>query len=89
MEQSCRHQDEAQRSALNKLRGRGGNARLILKVDPSHPHARQAPIRSRARKRMNGFKPIGRKKVRHSGPDAAGCTDDKGPGRALEAVQEE
>jgi hypothetical protein len=89
VEQSCRHQDEAQRSALNKLRGRGGNARLVLEVDPSHAYANQASIGSRARKRMNGFKPSGRKKVCDGGSDAPGCTNDKGPGGPLEAAQEE
>ena len=78
VEQSCRHQDEAQGSALNKPRGCGGNARFILKVDPSHPHASQTLVGSRARQRMNGFKPFGRKKVRDGGSDAAGCADDKG-----------
>ena len=38
---------------------------------------------------MNGFKPFGRKKVCDGGSDAAGRADDKGPGRAFEAVQEE
>ena len=78
VEQSCRHQDEAQGSALNKPRRCGGNARFILKVDPSHPHASQTPVGSRARQRMNGFKPFGRKKVRDGGSDAAGRADDKG-----------
>jgi hypothetical protein len=89
VEQSCCHQDEAQGSAFNKLRGCGGNARLILKVDPSHPHASQAPVGSRARKRMNGFEPFGRKKLRDGRSDAAGRADDKGPGRAFEALQQE
>jgi hypothetical protein len=89
MEQSCCHQDEAQGSALNKPRGCGGNARLALNVDPSHPYANQAPVGSRARKSMNGFEPFGRKKVRDGGSDAAGRADNKGSGRAFEAVQEE
>ncbi|GEO14410.1 hypothetical protein MAE02_21060 [Microvirga aerophila] len=87
VEQSRGHQDEAQGSAFNKLRGCGNNARLILNVDLSHPYASQAPIGSRARKRMNGFEPFGGKKVRDGGSDPAGRADDKGLGRAFEAVQ--
>jgi hypothetical protein len=72
VEQSRRHQDEAQRSAFNKPVGCGGNARLVLEIDPSYLLASRASIGSRARKRMNGFKPFGRKKVCDGGSDAAG-----------------
>jgi hypothetical protein len=87
VEQSCGHQDEAQGSAFNKLRGCGGNALLALNVDLSHPYASQAPTGSRARERMNGIEPFRGKKVCDGGSYAAGRADDKGPCRAFEAVQ--
>jgi hypothetical protein len=89
VKQSCRHQDEAQGSAFNKLLGCSGNARLVLNVDLSHLHTSQAPGGSRAGERMNGFEPLGRKKVCDGGSDAAGRADNKCSSWSYETVQEQ